>query len=91
MKISGKVSMHITYTVIWWKPQCPPLAEEDDSLPVNVGHYIWDLGFDGGQGIMRVFIDLSMNYAPQEIILRVTISWAGRLHFLQPVVHQVGL
>ncbi len=68
-----------------------PLAKKDDNHPVNVGHYIWDLGLEGGQGVMKVFIDLSVNCAPHEIISRVAICWAGRPHFLQPVVHQVGL
>jgi hypothetical protein len=45
-----------------------PLAGEDDSLPVNVGNYLWDLGLERGQGIMRLFIDLSLNFAPNEII-----------------------
>jgi hypothetical protein len=40
---------------------------------------------------MRAFSDLSLNFAPYEIIWRVTICWAGRLHFLQPEDHQVGL
>ncbi len=42
------------------------LAGKDDDLPVNVGHYICDLGLEGGQGVMRLFIDLSLIYAPHE-------------------------
>ncbi len=70
MKISGKVSMHIKYRTHLFgenpsglhnslnlRPE--PLAEEDDNLPLNVGHYIWDLGLEEGLGAMRVFIDLS--------------------------------
>jgi hypothetical protein len=45
----------------------------------------------GGQGDMRVSIDLSLNFAPHEIIWRVTICWAGRPHFLQLMDHQAGL
>jgi hypothetical protein len=47
-----------------------------------VGHYLWDLGPKGGQGVMRLFIDLSLNFAPHEIILRITynlLSWEARL------------
>ncbi len=77
--------MKTNYNSLNLRPE--PLAEEDDNLPVNVCHYIWDLGIEGGQGVMRVFIDLSINYTPHEIISRVAICWAGRPHFLQPVVH----
>ncbi len=49
------------------------LAEVDDDLPLHVGHYLLDLGSEGGQGAMRLFIDLSFNFAPHEIIKRVTI------------------
>ena len=44
------------------------LAGTDDDLLVNVGHYIQDLDLEGGQGVMRVFIDLSLNFASHEII-----------------------
>ncbi len=40
----------------------------DDDLPVNVGHYIQDIGLEEAQGVMRVFVDLSLNYVPHEII-----------------------
>jgi hypothetical protein len=40
----------------------------DDDLPVHVSHYLLDLGPEGGQGVMRVSIDLSLNLAPHEII-----------------------
>ncbi len=39
----------------------------NDDLPVKVGHYIWDHGLEGGQGVMRLFINLSLNFAPHEI------------------------
>ncbi len=39
----------------------------NDDLPVMVGHYIWDHGLEGGQGVFRLFIDLSLNFAPHEI------------------------
>jgi hypothetical protein len=45
-----------------------PLAEEDDNLPLNVGHYFSDLGLERGQSVMRLFIDLSLKFAPHEII-----------------------
>jgi hypothetical protein len=40
----------------------------DDDLPVHVSHYHIDLGPEGGQGVMRVSIDLSLNFAPHEIL-----------------------
>jgi hypothetical protein len=40
----------------------------DDDLPVHVSHYLLDLGPEGGQGVMRVSIDLSLNFATHEII-----------------------
>jgi hypothetical protein len=36
----------------------------DDDLPVHVSHYLQDLGPEGGQDAMRLFIDLSLKYAP---------------------------
>ncbi len=60
----------------------------DDDHPVYVGHYLRDLGPEGGQGVLRLFIDLSLNFAPHEIILRITIFLAGRPDFLGPVVLQ---
>ncbi len=33
----------------------------NDELPVHVGHYLQDLGPEGGQGVMRLFIDLSLS------------------------------
>ncbi len=68
------------------------LAGMNDDLSVKVGHYLWGHGLEGGQGDMRALIDLSLNYAPHEIILRVAICWAGKPpHFFQPVVHQARL
>jgi hypothetical protein len=63
----------------------------DDDLPVFVSHYLWEPGLEGGQDIIRLSIDLSLNFAPHEIIKRITILWAGRPDFLQTVVFQVGL
>jgi hypothetical protein len=61
--------MHITHMIYLMKS---PLASttasildqnflygEDYDLPVHVSHYLRDLGPEGGQGVMRVFIDLS--------------------------------
>ncbi len=49
-------------------PRPELLAVVDDGLPVYVSHYLWDLGSEGGQGVMRVFTDLSRNFAPHEIV-----------------------
>jgi hypothetical protein len=38
----------------------------NDKLPVLVGHYLQDLGPEGGQGVVRLFIDLSLKFAPIE-------------------------
>jgi hypothetical protein len=81
--------MRITYTFINPRPEL--LAGMNDDLPAKVGHSIWGHDLEGGQGDMRAFIDLSLNYAPHEIIWRVTFCSAGGPHFLQPVVNQVGL
>ncbi len=40
----------------------------DDDLPVHVSHFLRDLGPEGGLGVLRVFIDLSLNFAPHEMI-----------------------
>jgi hypothetical protein len=45
----------------------------DDDLPVYVSHYLQDLGLKGGQGVMRLFTDLSLKYAPHGKIERITI------------------
>ncbi len=77
MKTSGKVYMLIAYTIFDKIPtglQNSPfprpelLAGVDDGLPVHVSHYLWDLGSEGGQGVMRVFTDLSRNFAPHQIV-----------------------
>jgi hypothetical protein len=77
MKISGKVYILITNTFILrilirlhnsLNPRLDSLAIRDDNLPVHVSHSLQDLGPKGGQGVMRVFIDLSLNFAPHEII-----------------------
>ncbi len=49
-------------------PRPELLVGEDGDLPVHVSHYLLDLGHEGGQGVMRVSIDLSLNFAPHEII-----------------------
>ncbi len=72
-------------------PRLEHLAGGDDDLPVHAGHYLWDLGSKGGLGAMRLFTDLSINFAPRERIKKITILWAGRQYFLRPVVFQVSL
>jgi hypothetical protein len=47
------------------------------SLSMLVITYIQDLYLEGGQGVMRVFIDLSLNYVPHEIIKIVAFWLAG--------------
>jgi hypothetical protein len=39
---------------------------------------------------MRLFIDLSLHFAPHEIILRITTWGAGRQGFLRSVVFQAA-
>ncbi len=96
MKISGKsLYAYYIHICLMKSPRLNPrpehLAGMNDDLPAKVCHYIWDLGLEGGQRVMRAFTDLSLNYAPHEIIYGVAIWWAGRPHFLQPVVRQNGL
>jgi hypothetical protein len=38
----------------------------NDKLPVHVGHYLQDLGPEGGKDVMRLFIDLSFKFAPHK-------------------------
>ncbi len=45
-------------------PRLGLLVGRDDDLPVHVGHYLRDPGPEGGQGVIRLFIDLSLKYAP---------------------------
>jgi hypothetical protein len=40
----------------------------NDNLPVHVDQYLQDLGPEGGQGVLRLFIDLSLKFAPHERI-----------------------
>ena len=68
-----------------------PLAYMNEDIPVKFGHYIWDHGLEGGQGVMRLFINLSLNFPPHEIIWKISIFWTGRPDFLGPMVLQVGL
>ncbi len=49
------------------------LAGVDDDFPVHACHYLSDLGSKGGLGAMRLFTDLSLNFAPHEIIKKITI------------------
>ncbi len=67
-------------------PRLEHLAGVDEDLHVHAGHYLWDLGSKGGLCAMRLFIDLSHNFARHEIIKKITILWAGRQDFLRPVV-----
>ncbi len=73
MKISGKVYMHINTHLInetpsGLNPRPELLAGMNDDLPVKVSPYIWGHGLEGVQEDMWAFIDLSVNYAPHEII-----------------------
>jgi hypothetical protein len=43
----------------------------DDDLPVHAAHSLQDLGPKGGQSGMRLFTDLSPNFAPHELIYRI--------------------
>ncbi len=54
-------------------PRLEHLAGVDDDLPDHAGHYLRDLGSEGGLGAMRLLIDLSLNFAPHEIIKKITI------------------
>jgi hypothetical protein len=49
------------------------LAGVDDDFPVHAGLYLSDLGYKGGLGAMRLFTDLSLNFAPHEIMEKITI------------------
>ncbi len=49
-------------------PRPELLVGGDDDLPFHVTHYLLDLGPEGGQGVMRVSIDLSLYFAPHEVI-----------------------
>ncbi len=71
-------------------PRQELLADVVEDRPIHVVQYLQDLGSEGGQSVVRVFIDLSLNLAPQEIIKRVANLGTGRLHSLRPVVHQVS-
>ena len=72
-------------------PRKECLTGVDDDLLVHSGHYLWDIGSEGGQSAMRLFTDLPLNFAPLEKIKRITILWAGRPVFFRPVVFQAGL
>ncbi len=45
-------------------PRPELLVGADDDLPVHVGNYLWDLGPEGVQGVMREFTDLCLKFAP---------------------------
>jgi hypothetical protein len=47
-------------------PRPELLAGVYDDLLVLISHYLSNLGLEGGQGVIRLFIGL--NYAPYEII-----------------------
>jgi hypothetical protein len=82
--------MHISYTIIFkiptgihnsLNPRLELLVGMNDKLLVLVGHYLQDLGPEGGQGVMRLFIDLSLKFTPHRRIKRNTIcmvSWEAR-------------
>ncbi len=54
-------------------PRPELLVGTDDGLPVHVGHYLQDLGPEGGQGVMKLFINLSLKYTPCERIQMITV------------------
>ncbi len=54
-------------------PRPELLVGMDDDLPVHVSLYLQDLGPKGGQGVMRLFTDLSLKYAPHGKAKRITI------------------
>jgi hypothetical protein len=55
------------------------LVVMNDKLPVHVGHYLQDLGPEGGQGLMRLFTDLSLKFAPQKNQKDYNlVSWEAR-------------
>jgi len=58
-----KFSLASTTASIW-----ELLRGRDDDLPINVCHYIQDLCLELGQDVMKVYLPLSLNYAPHEII-----------------------
>ncbi len=67
--------MHITYIIYLMKASLASttasILDQNllyDDLPVYVIYYLRNLGPEGGQGVMRVFIDLSLNFAPHKII-----------------------
>jgi hypothetical protein len=64
--------MRVTYTLFneiptgthsSFNPRPELLVGKDDDLPFHVSHYLRDLDPEGGQGVMRLFIDLSLKYA----------------------------
>ena len=65
MGLFNKISIGLHNSL---NPRTKLLTGMDDDLPVHVDHYLRDLGPEGGQGVVRLFIDLSLNYAPHEII-----------------------
>ncbi len=84
--MSEKVYMHIPYTIILKNPHWHPnnslnrrpelLVGMNDELPVYVGHYLQVLGSEGVQGVMKLFIDLSLKFAAHRTIKRITICEA---------------
>jgi hypothetical protein len=54
-------------------PRPELLVRTDDDLPVLVAHALQDLDPKGGQGVMRMFIDLSLKFAPHGKIYGSTI------------------
>jgi hypothetical protein len=56
-------------------PRPELLLGTDEDLPVQVSHYLQDLGPKGGQGAMRLFIDLSLKFAQWFSMLAFSQSW----------------
>ncbi len=54
-------------------PRPELLVRTDDDLPVLVAHALQDLDPKGGQCVMRMFIDLSLKFAPHGKIYGSTI------------------
>ena len=57
-----------------FNPRPELLVGRNDDLPVQVCHYLQDLGPKGGQSAMRLFLDLSLKYAPHRRIKKIT-TW----------------
>jgi hypothetical protein len=69
-------------------PRPELLIGTDDNLPAHDGNFLQDLGPEGGQGVLRLFIDLYLKFAGlQSGELGDQISfyqWLFRWAFSQP-------